>query len=69
MDTWGYTLLSASYPLQQFLMRRLTPQGAVALAALLIAAAAGVDTRQSLSYQISVLISFIKSSNLIFLPI
>lgn len=66
MDTWGYTLLSASYPLQQFLMRRLTPQGAVALAALLIAAAAGVDTRQTLSYQIFALLLGLFAVGLLF---
>ncbi|MFZ9736619.1 MAG: DUF58 domain-containing protein [Prochlorotrichaceae cyanobacterium] len=56
MQSWGYALLSAGYPLQQFLMRRLTPQGAVAVAALLIAGAAGMDTRQTLAYQVFALL-------------
>jgi len=66
MQSWGYTLLSTSYSLQQFLMRRLTPQGAVAMATLFITAAAGSDTRQTLSYQIFALLLGLFAVGLLF---
>ena len=52
MKPWYYSALSFSYTFQQFLMRRLTPQGLAWFGALLITGTAGADTWQTLSYQI-----------------